>query len=187
MNEEVMVECAGGTVIVPRMPLLDRMDGGHLVVNPPRSVWERSELTPLELADWGCLTAATGRAMLDCLPQLSGGCVNYWEAGNWSLADAAHPPGPKTPQQHRRVHLHIFGRSREARHPDWLWGESPRFPSFANAKTWAASFESLSTSECDALRERIHALLQSLSAFPASSACGRELLSAARKSKVTAL
>ena len=25
-----------------------RRDGGHLLVNPPREVWERSELTALE-------------------------------------------------------------------------------------------------------------------------------------------
>lgn len=160
MKQRVIVECEGGVVIVPEMPLLDRSDGGHLIVNPPRSVWERSELTLQELADWACLTAAVGRAMLDCLPQLGGGCVNYWEAGNWSLAEAAHPPGPKIPRQHRRVHLHIFGRSREARHPDWQWGESPRFPSFKDSKTWAAHFEPLSTGECDAVQQRIHALLQ---------------------------
>ena len=26
-----------------------------------------------------------GRAMLDVLPQLENGCINYWEAGNWAL------------------------------------------------------------------------------------------------------
>lgn len=160
MKERVIVESAGGVVIIPTMPLLDRTDGGHLVVNPPRSVWERSELTPPELANWAYLTAAAGEAMLDCLPQLDGGCVNYWEAGNWALADMAQPPGPKIPKQHRRVHLHIFGRNREARHPDWQWGESPRFPSFENSKTWAADFEPLNTDECDALRQCILALLQ---------------------------
>ena len=160
MKERVLAEGVGGTVIVPEMPLLDRADGGHLIVNPPRPVWERSELAPLELAHWACLTAAAGRAMLDGLPQLEGGCLNYWEAGNWSLAGGAHPPGPKTPQQHRRVHLHIFGRNRMARHPDWQWGESPRFPTYENSKTWAAHFEPLSADECDGLRRRIQALLQ---------------------------
>src|SRR5688500_17859844 len=62
----------GGTVALPELPLLDRADGGHLVVHPQRPVWERSLLTARELASWSRLVAATGAAMLECLPQLAG-------------------------------------------------------------------------------------------------------------------
>ena len=79
-----------------KLVLVDRSDGGNLIVNPPRDVWERSELTPAELVAWSFLVAATGRAMIDVLPQLEGGCVNYWEAGNWALHHDAEPAGPKT-------------------------------------------------------------------------------------------
>src|SRR5215207_10515198 len=71
-----LIECAGGTVALPAQPMNHRSDGGHLLVNPPRPVWERTELTPRELALWGCLVAATAKAMLETLPQLSGGCLN---------------------------------------------------------------------------------------------------------------
>ena len=108
--------------------LVDREDGGNLVVNPPRAVWERGELTAGELTAWSHLVAATGAAMLRTLPQLEGGCINYWEAGNWALNDAADPAGPKTAPAFRSVHLHLLGRSRFARSPDWAWGEAPRFP-----------------------------------------------------------
>ncbi|MES2241403.1 MAG: hypothetical protein V4639_00885 [Pseudomonadota bacterium] len=154
-----LVSCAGGTVALPTKPMNHRNDGGHLLVNPPRPVWERSELTPEELARWSCLVAATGRAMLDTLPQLAGGCLNYWEAGNNALNDLAHPPGPKTPQLHRKMHLHVFGRSRRATHPDWFWGEPPQFPKFALSEAWAAQFSRLETEECDAIGERIAVLL----------------------------
>jgi hypothetical protein len=71
--------CAGGVVMLPddQLVFVDRRDGGHLIVNPPRVVWERGELTAEELTRWSFLVAATGNAMLDVLPQLDGGCINY--------------------------------------------------------------------------------------------------------------
>jgi GNAT superfamily N-acetyltransferase len=151
----------GGTVVLPDLVLVSRLDGGHLVVNPPRDVWERSELTRVELTAWSVLVAAAGRAMIDVLPQLAGGCVNYWEAGNWALHDDAEPRGAKDPRVHRRVHLHLLGRSRHATHESWQWGEAPRFPRFADRHTWARDFEPLSSDECGAIVERLSALLGS--------------------------
>jgi hypothetical protein len=107
----------GGSVVLPAMPLLDRRDGGHLIVEPPRAVWERSLLARDELIAWSLLVAATGAAMLDALPQLAGGCINYWEAGNWALNPAAPPPGPKTAPGSRQVHMHLLGRSPDAGDP----------------------------------------------------------------------
>ena len=151
--------CTGGALICPVTVLCDRQDGGHLVVNPPRPVWERSELSPLELARWSCLVAATGRAMLDVLPVLQGACLNYWEAGNWALNDQAQPLGTKDVQTHRRVHLHVFGRSRQALHPDWRWGESPKFPDYVESSAWAAGFAPLTAQECEAVVGRVKVLL----------------------------
>jgi GNAT superfamily N-acetyltransferase/diadenosine tetraphosphate (Ap4A) HIT family hydrolase len=152
---------AGGTVVVPIFVLVSRQDGGHLIVNPARDVWERSELTRDELTQWSFLVAATGRAMLDVLPQLESGCLNYWEAGNWALHDDAEPRGRKAPRVHRRVHLHLLGRSPRAADPSWLWGEAPRFPAFADRLAWAANFKPLTADECDAVVERTVQLLKS--------------------------
>ena len=150
-----LLSCVGGRVTLPELPLLDRIDGGHLVVHPSRPVWERSELTSRELGSWARLVSATGAAMLECLPQLRDACVNYWEAGNWSLHDAADPIGPKKVDAWRRVHLHIFGRSRDAAHPAWRWGEAPAFPKFADRIEWARNFRPLSPTECAAIRDVI--------------------------------
>ncbi len=159
-DSDVLLVDAGGTVVLPSPhPLVSREDGGHLVVNPPREVWERSELTEYELASWALLVATTGRAMIDVLPQLKGGCVNYWEAGNWSLHDEAAPAGRKEAPLHRRVHLHLLGRSRFAAHPSWTWGEAPAFPRFAERLAWAATFQRLTPSECNAVVQRTRALL----------------------------
>lgn len=91
-----LFECPGGQVVLPDLVLVDREDGGHLCVNPPRDVWERGELMPRELTLWSFLVAATGRAMLAVLPQLEGGCINYWEAGNWALNDKPSPRGRRS-------------------------------------------------------------------------------------------
>src|SRR6185503_10551912 len=132
MGRKIFI-CDGGCIVMPdlELVLVDRGDGGNLIVNPPRNVWERSELSAVELSLWSSLVAATGKAMLDVLPQLEGGCINYWEAGNWALNEQAEPRGPKTAREHRRMHLHLLGRSPGATHPAWRWGESPVFPRYA--------------------------------------------------------
>ncbi len=155
MPADLIFTCAGGSVALPAQPLIDRHDGGHLVVTPSRDVWERSELDRAQLAAWSELVAAPGRAMLDVLPQLQDGCVNYWEAGNWSLHVDAEPRGLKIGREHRHVHLHVFGRSRTASDPSWQWGEAPRFPSFANRLSWAVPFQPLDDDECARVAARI--------------------------------
>lgn len=165
MSYEIFT-CSGGSIICPDKVLCDREDGGHLIVNPPRLVWERSCLSPHEIARWSLLVAATGKAMLEVLPVLEGGCLNYWEAGNWALNDHAEPVGPKDTHAHRRVHLHVFGRSRNSRNIDWRWGESPKFPDFAQSEHWARRFSPLLESESRQIAERVATLLETTFHLP---------------------
>jgi len=160
MSERLLV-CAGGTIEVPVKGnvLVPREDGGHLIVNPPRPVWERSELTKDELLAWSMLVASAGQAMIESLPQLRDGCVNYWEAGNWALHALAEPAGEKSPRIHRQVHLHLLGRSRNARHPAWQWGEAPAFPPFVERETWSAALDPLSGVECKNVAARAASIL----------------------------
>jgi hypothetical protein len=160
----ILFRCDGGTLALPEAAslLASRENGGNLVVNPPRPVWERSELTPGELTQFAFLVSAAGRAMIDVLPQLGGGCVNYWEAGNWALHDEAEPKGRKDARAHRRMHLHLLGRSPTSTDPAWAWGESPRFPAFAEKATWAARFERFTPAECAAIVTRTDALLRTV-------------------------
>lgn len=148
-----LFSCAGGAVLLPTKQgaLVSRGDGGNLIVNPPRDVWERGELSAAELQNWSCLVAATGGAMLACLPQLDGGCINYWEAGNWALNDAAPPTGIKRAPDHRSVHLHLLGRSIKAKSPNWRWGESPIFPRYADRHDWAGPQDRLTPDEARAI------------------------------------
>ena len=150
----VLFRNAGGSVVLPPSLLIDRADGGHLCVLPARAVWERSELDARELTAFSFLVAAFARGMIDALPQLRGGCVNYWEAGNWSLHPDAEPRGPKRARRNRRVHLHLIGRSPRAAHPSWQWGEAPGFPAFHQRQAWSAGFAPLLPEECAAIAER---------------------------------
>ena len=157
----VIYKGAGGTVVLPKAVFLDRADGGHLIINPPKHVWEASELSPLDLAHWCFLYGAIGRAMIDVLPQLDGGCVNYFEAGNWALNDAAPPKGKKKrAPDYRRVHMHVFGRSPQAKHPSWRWGEAPRLPDYKDRQRWTADFGPLTAKECSAIVKRAKELLK---------------------------
>jgi hypothetical protein len=158
----VLLHAEGGTLTLPAREslLVSRENGGNLVVNPPRPVWERSELTPVELTQFAFLVGAAGRAMIDVLPQLAGGCINYWEAGNWALNDDAEPRGRKDARSHRQMHLHLLGRSPTSKDPAWTWGESPLFPAFAERQSWAARFERLTAAECEHIVSRAGTLLQ---------------------------
>lgn len=157
----VLTRAAGGSVSLPDPAtiMIDRQDGGQLVVHPPRPVWDRTALSRAELVDWSLLVAATARAMLETLPQLEGGCVNYWDAGNWALNPAADPPGPKPGPAHRRLHLHVCGRSPRSTDPSWRWGESPMFPLYADRFAWSRGKQVLDAAECRALVARAQEVL----------------------------
>ena len=81
-------------------------------------------------------------------------------AGNWALNDEAEPTGRKDARTHRRMHLHLLGRSPASTDPSWRWGESPRFPAFAERASWAATFERLTAGECYQVVSRADALLR---------------------------
>jgi len=163
--------CRGGDIALPdrRLVLIDRRDGGNLVVMPPREVWDRGELSLTELTRWSSLVAATGSAMLEKLPQLDGGCINYWDAGNWGLNDEAEPAGVrKNGRAHRKLHLHLLGRSRTAVSESVAWGEAPRFPAFRDRYQWAAHHERLTADECRAVLSRVTTLLEERYEMPGS-------------------
>jgi len=164
-----MFRTTGGEIVLPdkKLVLVSREDGGNLIVNPPRPVWERSELSAEELTQWSYLVAAAGAAMLQTLPQLENGCINYWEAGNWALNVDAEPCGmQKSGPLHRKVHLHLLGRSRDAKSPAHVWGEAPKFSSFAERHAWAATHQRLTPAECSKIVARAAAILKEKYAVP---------------------
>jgi diadenosine tetraphosphate (Ap4A) HIT family hydrolase len=90
-------------VVAPDFPLNCREDGGHLVAVKKEPVTDRSDLTYQEAVAFMRISMAAGKAMYDVLGIER---MNYEDLGNWGLDD---PGGP-------RMHLHLFGRSREQIH-----------------------------------------------------------------------
>jgi hypothetical protein len=147
--------------------MVSRLDGGNLIVLPPREVWDRSELTPAELTQWSFLVAATARAITrrfaaarrrmhqllgrgQLAAQPTGGATRSEE---WARApQAAHAPA---------------GRSPTATDPSWRWGEAPNFPDFADRHTWAEKFERLNAEECRNIVARAESLLRERYGVPA--------------------
>jgi hypothetical protein len=161
-------KCTGGEIVLPgrELVLVDAGDGGNLIVNPPRRVWERSELTPGELAAWSFLVAAAGKAMLESLPQLRDGCLNYWEAGNWALNRSAEPMGvTKTAKKFRQVHLHLLGRNPRSANQSLEWGEAPMFPKFVDRFRWAENNKRLGPEECLKIVTRVKVILIEIYGF----------------------
>jgi hypothetical protein len=158
----VLMRSTGGSVCLPDPAtiMIDRADGGQLVVYPPRRVWDRTALSRDELTAWNLLVAAAAKAMLDVLPQLDGGCLNYWDAGNWAVNDAAPPVGAKAGPAHRVLHLHLCGRSRHSTDPSWAWGESPFFPRYDDRFAWSRGKRPLAAEECRAIVERTTVVLR---------------------------
>ena len=157
----LLLRTTGGTVTLPDPTtiMIDRANGGQLVVHPPRRVWDRTALDAAEHAAWNALVSATARAMLEVLPQLDGGCLNYWDAGNWALNEAAAPAGAKRGREHRVLHLHLVGRSPHSADASWQWGEAPYFPPFADRFAWASGKAPLTASECAAVVDRARDVL----------------------------
>lgn len=157
----VLFRGVGGTVTLPdpQTIMIDRSDGGQLVVHPPRRVWDRTALDAGELTQWTFLVAAAAGAMLDSLPQLRDGCVNYWDAGNWALNAAAPPVGRKSGPAHRVLHLHVIGRSPQSADSSWAWGEAPFYPAFADRFAWSRGKAPLTAAECGVLVARMRHLL----------------------------
>ena len=102
----------------PDAPLVDRLDGGHVVIHPSIPVSKRQDLTYKLACELMQLTIIVGQAMEDVLKQ-SGipiGRINYQDNGNWSVFS---PGGPL-------MHIHLFGRATNARIQ--TYGEALYFP-----------------------------------------------------------
>lgn len=131
---QILFSCGGGNIALPEptLVLVSRLDGGNLIVTPSREVWDRSELSATELTSWSFLVAATAKAMLDTLPQLKDGCINYWDAGNWALNEQAEPEGKRLVMF---IDDCICTCSAEVQMPKTVHGNGERLPSFQILQT----------------------------------------------------
>jgi diadenosine tetraphosphate (Ap4A) HIT family hydrolase len=86
-------------------PEVDRMDGGHMKINPKIEVEDRTKLSPRLAIELMRFTVVAGEAMKLGLKTrgVDVGRINYQDNGNW------------TPH----LHIHLYGRSPDAKYQKW--------------------------------------------------------------------
>jgi diadenosine tetraphosphate (Ap4A) HIT family hydrolase len=83
-------------------PEVDRLDGGHIVINPKVKIEDRQQLTPDQAKELMRLTILIGEAMKRYYRSIGLELhrVNYQDNGNWR------------PEQH----VHLYGRAKAAKY-----------------------------------------------------------------------
>lgn len=83
-------------------PEVDRLDGGHIVINPKVKIEDRQQLTPDQAKELMRLTILVGEAMKRYYKTLGIELhrINYQDNGNWR------------PEQH----YHLYGRAKTAKY-----------------------------------------------------------------------
>ena len=101
----LVIESRHFTVSAPERPQVSRGDGGHLIINPRRTVEDRTQLDREQAIELVKLTMVTGEAMKTVLARkgIDIGRINYQDNGNWR----------------HELHVHLYGRSRNATIQPW--------------------------------------------------------------------
>jgi diadenosine tetraphosphate (Ap4A) HIT family hydrolase len=99
-------------------PLVDRDEGGHVVISPKKRISMRQDLSPTQAIEFIRLTMVVGEAMTSVMKRhgVDIGRINYQDNSNWSVFK---PEGPY-------FHLHLYGRAKNA--TVQRFGESLYFP-----------------------------------------------------------
>ena len=108
----IIFESSHFTVEVPERPHIDRLDGGHIVINPKVPVEDRTKLSPTLAKELMMLTMVAGEAMTIGLNKrgIDVARINYQDNGNWR----------------HELHIHLYGRAKSA--TKQTYGEALHFP-----------------------------------------------------------
>ena len=89
----VIYETESFIVSSAETPLVDRNDGGHIIIEPRIKISTRQDLTPKQAIELMRLTIVVGEAMEKIMNQngVDIGRINYQDNGNWSVFK---PQGP---------------------------------------------------------------------------------------------
>jgi diadenosine tetraphosphate (Ap4A) HIT family hydrolase len=145
----LIYESSSFLVDAPDKPLVDRYDGGHIIITPKVAVRDRQELEPAQAIELMRLTMITGDAMSTIMNQhrVDIGRINYQDNGNWSVFN---PGGP-------HLHIHIYGRARQAKIQ--RFGQALFFPHRDEFPEYYATLQPLNIGDVIAIGEKIVALL----------------------------
>lgn len=137
------------TVKAPDKPHHSRANGGHIIMAPKHSAAHLYELEPGVAKDMTILSMLVSEAATKVLrgQGIDIVRVNYQDNGNWAYKKAKPTP---------YVHLHLYFRSRNEKHPD----NDPRFQPFPDALTlppyesgYFDKFEPLTEEDCRLIKD----------------------------------
>jgi diadenosine tetraphosphate (Ap4A) HIT family hydrolase len=114
-------------------PLIDRDDGGHIIIEPKIKIVDRQQLSPAQAIELMRLTMAVGEAMKIGLAHngVDIGRINYQDNGNWSVLK---PEGAF-------LHVHLYGRAINSRSQPY--GQACHFPHPMDQPEFYASLKPL--------------------------------------------
>ncbi len=138
----IIFETANYTIEAPDRPHIDRLDGGHIVINPKVTVEDRTQLSAPLAKELMKLTMIAGEAMKIALHKqgIDVGRINYQDNGNWR----------------HELHIHLYGRSKSA--TKQKYGEALHFPK--PAKGFYEGLEPLNADDVKLIKIEIARLLE---------------------------
>jgi diadenosine tetraphosphate (Ap4A) HIT family hydrolase len=127
-------------------PMITRLDGGHLIINPKVRISDRTKLAPSLAIEFIRLSMIVGEAMQTALNNrgIDVGRINYQDNGNWAVFT---PQGP-------HFHLHLYGRAKSAKIQKY--GEACHLP--LPHTGFYEGLEPLNAGDIQAIREEIEKL-----------------------------
>ena len=131
-------------ITAPERPHVTRSDGGHLIINPKVAVEDRTHLDREQAIELVKLTMVAGEAMKTVLTRrgIDIGRINYQDNGNWR----------------HELHVHLYGRARNARLQPW--GTFLQLPPTRDAfMKEMGNLEALAPEDITALRAEIVRLI----------------------------
>lgn len=136
-------------VEAPEKPLVDRNDGGHIVIHPKNNIPDRQHLTPRRAIELMRLTIVAGQAMTTVMTchGIEIGRINYQDNGNWSV----FKPGGAV------LHIHLYGRAKNAVYQ--RYGQACFFPHRDEQPAYYEPFQPLTSADVMAMRNEIQKLL----------------------------
>ncbi len=148
--QDKIYESKNFVVEVPVFPLVDRQDGGHIVISPKKRVKDLQSLTDEQAIELMRLLRTAGKAM-ETIMNLHGvdiGRINYQDNGNWGVF---LPEGPYQ-------HFHIYGRAKSAKVQPY--GQSLYFPHKNEKPEFYKNNKSLNAEDVTAIKKEIERLIE---------------------------
>jgi diadenosine tetraphosphate (Ap4A) HIT family hydrolase len=129
-------------VVAAEKPLIDRKEGGHIVIYPNIRSVDRTQLEPKKAIKLMKLTMLIGKATTLGLKKrgINIGRINYQDNGNWNM----------------HLHIHVFGRARTAKIQKWR--EPVYFP--PKKTGFYKGFKPLNKQDIAEIRKQIKILLK---------------------------